>query len=406
VLPINSDWAPTRSIYNKNEYGHSNLRNVLLESNYQVSREHIDVTQTNLDENTLLVIISPELTYTQEEIEYLLESLDDGSYILLLGGSQIVNKISSELNYPIRSIIGPIYDNESNAENNPSYPTFTAQEDEYISVIPRAVIVTDTQNSDQQVFTTHNSSTSRVCIEEGESCNQSYTIGIADRSKNFALIADDWLLSNKFLGKFSQNENLLPNIINFINPDITQIIFDESHYKWAPLNKEGVEAIATNFLDYFEGIEEVISIILISFFLIPLFISTSSGIFSDFTMFSGKEKISKRIGQRIKMLYLDDVPAVPLSLEEQFLIEEQLEMKHRGSKYFQYLAEKMFAYLAEEDILKQIPYELLQGLERMRIDVIPNNQAWQIIHKLNQTIDEAHKELSFTLEKNKMEEIK
>jgi hypothetical protein len=387
-VPYYNDWSPYRSITNDGEFGHSMLRTTL-ERDFGIRDEHLDITSLVPASRSALVIISPEIKFSSSELEFLQKWTSSGASLIVIGASKIMNGIAQNWDIQYDFDYGPIYDFTNNQLQNPSFPFITDGNEIYTSVIPHSITHVRSGDSESYSLTSFSSAESTLCIKNSDlNCNSPYTIGSISIENQVAFIADNWMLSNKYVQQFPENLGLLHSIISKLNPQIEQIIFDDSHYHWAPLNRKGVEAFGMNFIRNVNGLLTIIAVLAI---LVPIILATSSGVFSDAKW--SDRTVTKKIGKRLETLYLDKVPAVPLTLEERFLVEEQLEQKNRGPYYFQHVANYLLNFLEQEKLLPLVPSYLIQGLELLQLEVIPKAETWDIIQKINLIIEEAKKDL-------------
>jgi hypothetical protein len=363
-----------------------------LENNFVIEDEHLDITSLSPNSDSVLVIIAPEIKYSDEELQSLRKWTSSGASLVVMGASSILSDIAEIWNVRYNFEEGPIYDIYNNQLESPSFPIVTDGTNNYSAVIPHSMFHLDSVDLESYSLTSLPSARSKACIEiSGYDCNSPYSIGMATVENRVAFIADNWMLSNTFVQQFPDNLNLLSSVINYLNPQSKLVIFDDSHYQWAPLNRKGVEVFGRNFIQYVKGLEYLLSIISVLAILIPIILATSSGVFAD-TKWSDRP-VTKKIGKRLETLYLDKVPAVPLTLEERFLVEEQLEQKNRGPYYFQHVANYLLNFLEQEQLLPLVPTHLIQGLELLQLEVIPKAETWDLIQKINLIIEDAKKNL-------------
>ena len=99
--------------------------------------------------------------------------------------------------------------------------------------------------------------------------------------------------------------------------------------------------------------------------------------------------ISSKLWDRIDRLYLDKIIAVPLSLEEQILVEENLELHARNKFYFQYVASYYLDVIEKKELTEIIPSVLLDSLNFMKHEIIEKQTAWELIKIINFYLDES-----------------
>jgi hypothetical protein len=386
------NYAPYRSINNQADYGHSNLVNSL-SIDYQTDRltKSLVEIKSIVARDNILVIIAPENKYKSDDIEMLDNWVDRGGSILIIGTTTQTINLGSFYNYFYDEYAGKIFDEVNNYNNSGMPLVYGPGGEEYYSVVPMTMYWGGNTLFTEEIKTS-NSASSTYCIVNNMNCEAtSYVIGYthlstrALKDSQISLIADNWMFSNVYTDLVPENIELFQTVIERMNPRTNRIIFDETHYNYAPVNKVAVENILNKVFT-----SNIINILLVFFTIIlPLGLGTYGGIFSNIGQVLFSNKIGRRLGERLESLHLENVTAVPMSKEEKFLIDMQLSMQRRGKHFFKLIALELRKYIEEEDL--NIPKESIEDLITMEEYIIQPDHCWRLILQVNKEIKIAEK---------------
>lgn len=384
VLIPYSDYSPINSFSNTDENGHSQLLNHL-QINYNIKQEHLDITKYNNPANSLIVIISPQRFFTNSEITFLKDWTSRGGHVIIGGTSSHVEDLLIDLDIEIEISTSKIVDFQSSYDNPNFVPVSleTNSETTFTAISPLSFDFIRNRISKIEISTS-SSAEKFSCVEaKGANCERTYTIGYIDNNQNIALFLDNWLLRNFMIDTSPQNLMFVESIINNFNTGIENIIIDESHYRWAPINRKGVEVLVKN-LSQSQFYPPIIFLFSVVF---PLLLVLMNG---NFTKIGRTEtsSVTSKLRDRIDRLYLDKIIAVPLSMEEQILIEENLELNARKKYYFQFVANYYLDVIEEKKLTELIPSTLIDSLNLMKHEVFDKQTTWELIKIINYYLDE------------------
>lgn len=382
-------YAPYRSINSQADYGHSNLANNLT-LDYQIDSLTGSLSDIGsmTARDSILVIIAPENRYKLDDLELLDRWLDRGGSILIIGTTSQTIELGAHYYYSYNEFSGKIYDRTNNF-NDPGTPlVYGPNGDQYYAVVPLSVDYLGVNSSFTDKIQTANSAEDKYCIVNNQQClGYSYTIGFTHRStkalegSQVSLVADNWMFSNYYTNLIPENIELFHDIIKKMNLNTKQIIFEETHYNYAPVNKIAIENILNKVFT-----SSVVNILLILFAIIfPLGLGTYGGIFSNITKVLFSNKIGRRLGERLESLHLENVTAVVMTKEEKFLVDMQLSMQRRGKHFFKLIALEMRKYIEEEDL--KIAADTLEDLMTMEEYIIQPDHCWRLILRVNEEIE-------------------
>ncbi|OLS17044.1 MAG: hypothetical protein HeimC2_44970, partial [Candidatus Heimdallarchaeota archaeon LC_2] len=382
-FPYDTDYSPVNSFSNTDGKGHSQLK-FHLQNNFNVIQEHLDFTKYGNPSNSLIAIISPQRHFTDFEINFLEDWTDQGGHVIISGTSKHVKDLLNDLNVGFDISNSKIVDFQSSYEN-PNFVPISFETDPqttFTAVAPISIeVIYD--SSPKIKITTSSSAEKAACIEfDGSGCNKTHSIGYIDNNENMAIILDNWLLRNFVIEGSPQNLLFIESIISNFGANIENIIIDESHYNWAPFNKKGVEVLVNN-LSKSQFYPPIIFLFSVVF---PILLVLMNGNFTKSKM-DGKSSITLKLRDRIDRLYLDKIIAVPLSLEEQILVEENLELNARKKYYFQYVASYYLDMINEKELNDMIPTELIDSLNVMKHEVFDMQTGWELIKIINYYLD-------------------
>ncbi len=386
-------YSPYRSINNLEDYGHSNLASSL-SSDYQVERltSSLNDLGSILARDNILVIIAPENKYKSDDIELLDNWIDRGGGILIVGTSEYTIELANYYNYYYNEYEGKIFDDVNNFNDSGMPLVYGPDGKEYYAVVPVSVEHYSEYSLYTDVIKTDNSAETDQCIRNNMNCKEySYTIGYAHLSSKVledsqvSIMADNWMFSNIYTDMVPENLNLFHNIITKMNPQANQIIFEETHYNYAPVNKIGIENIVNKVFT-----SNIINILLIIFTVVlPIGLGTYGGLFSNINQVLFSNKIGRRLGERLESLHLENVTAVVMSKEEKFLVDMQLSMQRRGKHFFKLIALELQNYIREEAL--DIPAQSIEDLKAMEEFIIQPDHCWRLILRVNEEIEIAEK---------------
>ncbi len=388
------NYSPYRSINNQEDYGHSNLANNL-SSDYQVDRLTGDLNDLGsiIARDNILVIIAPENKYKSDDIELLDNWINRGGGILIVGTNEETIGLANYYNYFYDDFSGKIFDEINNFNDTASMPlVYGPDGKEYYAVVPITVIHYSDNSLYTDVIQTDNSAKTAQCIRNNMECKDlSYTIGITHLSSKVikdsqvSILSDNWMFSNIYTDLVPENINLFHEIINRMNPNANQIIFEETHYNYAPVNRIGIENIVNKTFT-----SNVINILLVIFTIVlPLGLGTNGGIFSNIGQVLFSNKIGRRLGERLESLHLENVTAVVMTKEEKFLVDMQLSMQRRGKHFFKLIALDLLNYIKQEEL--EIPTNSIEDLKSMEEYIIQPDHCWRLILRVNEEIKIAEK---------------
>lgn len=382
-IPYYADYSPINSFSNTDAKGHSKVLNHL-QQNFNVYQEHLDLTKYDNPTDSLIAIISPQRYFIGDEIDFLDKWMRRGGHVIITGTSKYVMDLIIDLELDVEVSEGKIVDFVAENENPNYVPVAFENElgNAFTAVAPYSIDYRVPSNAIE--LRTSSAAEKASCVEiRGENCYQQFTIGYTDLNRNYGIFFDNWILRNFVVNAYPQNEFFIESVTQQFGGNINNIIIDESHYNWAPLNKKGVEVLFKNLKQsqYYPPIIFLFSVVL------PLFLVLINGNLTTSKNKSGG-KITSKLSERIDRLYLDKIVAVPLSMEEQLLIEENLELNARNKYYFQYVAIYYLDLINEKGINESIPTDLINALQFMKREIFDNQVCWEIIKITNYYIDE------------------
>ncbi|MHA2277779.1 MAG: hypothetical protein ACXAC2_18510, partial [Candidatus Kariarchaeaceae archaeon] len=343
-LPYNQDYSPINSFSNNDKMGHSQLLDHL-ESNFNIYQEHLDITKYGNPSSSVITIISPQRFFTDSEINFLDKWADQGGHLIIGGTSKHVIDLLNNLNVEIAVSESKLLDFSSPYEN-PNYVPIKFESDRQTTFTAVSPLSVDYNSPSKIDISTSLNAEKASCVEfEGTGCMKTHEIGFIDFNQKFAVFLDNWLLRNFIMDDSAQNLMFIENIINNFNSNIENIILDESHYNWAPINRKGVEVLVKNLSQsqFYPPIIFLFSVVL------PLLLVIMNGNFTK-SKETDTSPITSKLRDRIDRLYLDKIIAVPLSMEEQVLVEENLELNARNQYYFQYVASYYLDVIEEKEL--------------------------------------------------------
>jgi hypothetical protein len=372
IFPFDENYNPTFSIKSEGPYGHS-IMYEHLKQDYNITQQITDFETISPDKNTLLIIQAPQRDFRSSEILHLKTLRNQFTNILLIG-SQYTRNIANEFGFYFDSNSGGrIFDEVNNFDETPAFVKISYKNEDYYAITPRSIF-----SSGDEIITTYNTAETAVCIEIiGVNCEEQFTIGAS--LDNLIFISDEWIFSNYLLEIVPGNLKLLDGLINSYGT-IDTIIFNEIHYKWLPINRNGLE----NFIFEFLTPASIFLVVGILTTLIP-------GLFI-FSTTRKEEKTKeyyhdKSMKSRLQALNVERIVAVPLSLEENVLVQENLEFSIRKDFYFSYVANDIIKYIEINNIRSLFPDELFQLLQRLTSDLATPTSAWSIIKNSNEVLD-------------------
>ncbi|MHA2099635.1 MAG: hypothetical protein ACW99A_13245 [Candidatus Kariarchaeaceae archaeon] len=384
-LPYNQDYSPINSFSNNDKMGHSQLLDHL-ESNFNIYQEHLDITKYGNPSSSVITIISPQRFFTDSEINFLDKWADQGGHLIIGGTSKHVIDLLNNLNVEIAVSESKLLDFSSPYEN-PNYVPIKFESDRQTTFTAVSPLSVDYNSPSKIDISTSLNAEKASCVEfEGTGCMKTHEIGFIDFNQKFAVFLDNWLLRNFIMDDSAQNLMFIENIINNFNSNIENIILDESHYNWAPINRKGVEVLVKNLSQsqFYPPIIFLFSVVL------PLLLVIMNGNFTK-SKETDTSPITSKLRDRIDRLYLDKIIAVPLSMEEQVLVEENLELNARNQYYFQYVASYYLDVIEEKELTEEIPSTLMDSLNFMKHEVFDKQASWELIKIINHYLDESIK---------------
>lgn len=377
-VPIDKGYSPVKSFNNTGDYGQSKVASVL-KSQTSVTIAHLDITNYHSSDYQALIIISADKPFKPNEIDFLKSWVNSGKKLVLIGTTKSMLTLYTSLFQLSTEADNSLLDYQTKHDNvNYVDMIVNGVGSVFTSVSP---LEFDSNSLNGINIHSVRATEKRLCIARFNPCLSVHNIGIV--GYGVTVLLDDWMLRNKFVNQFPDNVNLLPTLLNLMGAN-EKVLVDESHYYYAPLNRQGVEAVLGSLKDsaFYRPVILVFAIIL------PILLGFLAGIFNKQDP-RYKFGLGKKLMERLDRLYLDKIVAAPLSLEEQILVNEKLEVLTRKHNYFQYVARLYLNYLQKKNMLDYIPQHLLLALQEMEIQVISNQDAWYLISIINFEIDKA-----------------
>ncbi len=394
ILP---NWTPQRSVYNTGDYGHNKLyQSIKNDYSTDVISLFGDLN-TNEASGSLLVINAPDVKYTYTEILDLVDWINAGGEVLVLGTTSQTIDLLVNLGIIVNDYNGPVYDFDNNS-GMPALPIIkTIDGAKYTAVVPLSVSL----GLDEVVLpiTSMNSSKTKDCIQYYSCPPTSYIVGFVktstvkyyddfisspyDHRVLISVLMDNWMFSNKYLNDYPDNINLFRYIVKNQSHRIDRIIFDESHYHYLTLNRVGV----LNNLEMMSKNGVLIAIFAVFTLLVPFLFAGMSGLLT--TTSNGSDSLGYKLSKRLARAQLNNIPALPLSMEERFLVEHNLQMRTEGKFYFSSVANMLLEYITDMQLSDYISQETIHNLEIMQKRIIVTDEAWKIIIKTNNDIKTA-----------------
>lgn len=388
TLEYDASWTPYRSIENKGDYGQSTL-NLELQRNYKTSvitSSLKDNLPTEFESSKLIIINAPEFKYKGADISNLWRFINRGGHLLLLGTTNAITELVGYFGFSYDTQSGVIYDRKNNYGNS-SLIEINFGDNSYLSVSPYSLYVYNEFENFDNLITSSPTSITYSGIKSNNIEQMSRVVGVVE-SRDFSIsnyyseisiLADNWMFSNSVLDLNPDNINLLLDLINSVSNDIDEIIFDETHYDYLPINHIGVENL---FYRHFIN-TNVMVLLLIFSVVIPLIIASRTGLLSNISEVFTDSNLSQRIAKRLETLHLKNTPAVPLTYEERFLTEHRLEMLQRGKYYFQYVTNHLIEYITKENLTEHMDPQIMKDLEWTKNNIAQDESVWNLIEEVN-----------------------
>lgn len=394
TLEYDATWTPYRSIDNEGDYGHSKL-NHELQKNYKTSSitsSLKDNLPTEFESQKLIIINAPEFKYKRNDIEKLWRFIDRGGHLLLLGTTNALTELVGYFGISFNTQSGGLYDRENNFGNS-SMIEISFGDSDYLSVSPYSLYIYNEVDSFDNLIVSSPTSITYSGIKSNYIEETTRIVGVVETRdyspsnyySEISILADNWLFSNSVLDLNPNNINLLLDLIESVSHEIDEIIFDETHYDYLPINQNGVENL---FHRHFIN-TNVMVILLIFSVIIPMIIASKTGLLSNISEVYTDTNLSKRIAKRLETLHLKNTPAVPLTYEERFLTEHRLEMLQRGKYYFQFVVNQLIEYITQEKLSEHIDPQIMKDLEWTKNNIVEDGSVWDLIEEVNKQIKSA-----------------
>ncbi len=364
---------PNRSILQQGDFGHSELAKNITANGYTVSTVSDGINKLNTsNKNQVLVINAPESKYFEDEIDFLYNWINSGNKLMIIGTTNEAVELMSRFQVFIEA--DKLYDKINN-DGHYGLPEISYDEDNnsYFSVTPKGIFPFENMIP---ILSTYNSSYVSSCEQY---CKGSYVVAV--QLLNLYVIADNWMFSNKYVRDNSINLVLFNKLLDRANVDT--VIFDETHLDYLFIDKVGIDNIYYKFNNSAAVIVLLSAIVLI----VPILIGLRGSLFERK---NDELDIASRLMKRLETLYQKETVAIPLTIEERFLIEQKLEMEMRGKYYFQLIASDLIEFIEENKL--NIDEKIMNDLELMRTLVIIPNECWNLIRHVNSVIRTEMKE--------------
>lgn len=385
------NYVPSASFENTGDYGYSQVfsRVQIPTMSYRDYFENFNTYAFSQSPNTLLVIASPYYGFSQQELDILKNRLEAGLPTMLIGTTLFSHDIAQAILTDGWWYTLPIYDFDDNV-GSPSVihvynPTTHAQ---YVSIKPHSLDI----GGDSLLVTANSSMTEKNYLYDipcGETINGTYVIDgtvachksypVAQMKGSLIVVTDPWMMKNTVVSTYSQNINVLADVLNQANLNIDQIVFDESHYRWMDVNPTGFKFTIRRLTEngFF-----VFFLALIAFF-IPLVTAIRYELIDVLGKKSRTNKFAKKLAQRLDNIHTQQLLVVPLTAEEQILTTTKLESRLQPPRLFSHAASEYLKYFNSIATQQQygtvVPNYVLAELQHLATNPVSTEVAWQIL---------------------------
>jgi len=202
------------SVFNREKDGCSNFFKLMYSINNNTQPLIYPYNKKDLKENSVLFIISPDVGFTEEEIESLKEYISSGNILILADNSTEGNSILKHLNISFRFSKDPLYDITRPVE---------LYSQGYILMENPSVIL----GKDRGTVVVYSSRSSRMgeYPEPGEESTYSLIVERDYGRGKIVLISDPTIFKNEF---FNYNREFLKGYFNY--SEKSAVYFDEYHH--------------------------------------------------------------------------------------------------------------------------------------------------------------------------------
>lgn len=374
LLNVDPNWVPIGSIDDIGENGYSYLQDTF-SIPYKVS--YNELTDTELNNSDALVLFTPSVDLTRDEVNYLHDRAIKNYPTIIIGPNF---KSNARLKLLIQYLGGEIGDRIFDSRNNGGYSAapkvVTTNGTEFTSIVPNAISYFWDDNETESLIHTYNSAFLSKC----ENCNDEYSIAI--KAYNTIILTDSWMLRNNFTKYHPENLNVMKYLINELDGSISSLNINENNLKWVPLNHKGLEILIYHFFNT----RFTISLLIFLAVILPLLLSFQSNFFSQNTRRS-RNAYRRKIVERLELLHIGTQVVTPLSLEEKIMIRSGIDARVYGSHYLRKEVQDLSYYIRTEKLDKYLPISLLDYIEFIIKNKVEENFVWEVIRVTNSYID-------------------